>query len=484
MRETGESSKMGKYQGKHAAPEKRANRRTAAAPRDTGPEYIEGPWDLDEAPDMTAPEPEAAFLPDEPAPGLESVEPELESDGPELESVEPELETVGPEPGPEAMEPEDAPARERVRPGKEKRSKWFPVFMLFYVLVLLIGSGYLQLRLWDHLGSSQAEMDRETAEDAAQKAHEKAVFQAPQLVFEDWKSGLTIDYWTDLWYDQAPIGLDIRDQVYAYMENHFAPDAIQAYKAAEFTQETPVYVLKNGEESLARVTLSGRELDWEVSEVELLFQGTYSASVTVPSECQVRCNDQPLGEDFSQPADSLMHYTLLNEQLEGPVTWVSYSVDGLLTEPELTVEPPEGYGLLPFGDNGYLLLMEGDNSAYTDKSVQFIKTDLEYYMNGARGAWSNMNRVLTLLRRGTQAYDETRQTYEGISWSTHYSNIDTSKTYAGDVIAWADNCFSVDVTYNADCTLRGDPVDYANATTRLYFLRDGDGYFISNFETL
>lgn len=380
-----------------------------------------------------------------------------------------------------AQEPKDSPAPRRAKPEKKKKSKWFRIFMLLYTLVLVIVSCYLQFRLWDFLKTDQAEIDREKAADSARKAHEKAVFQSPQLAFEDWQSGVTIDYWTDLWYDQSPNDLDIRDQVYAYMAERFSPDAVKAYKAEGFTQEEPVYVLKNGGESLARIALSGSELEWAVSDVKLLFEGTYSASVTVPGKCKVSCNGQQLSKEYRRKTESLMTYKLLDGQLEKPVTWYSYTVDGLLLEPDLSVTPPEGYSLLPCGDNGYLLRVDGDNSAYTEQSVQFVKTDLEYYMNGAGGS---VYRVLGMLREGTQAYDETRKTRESLRWSTRYSNIDTSKTYAGDVIYWAKNCFSVDVTYDADCSFRGVPVDYADATMRLYFMWDGDEYYISNFEIL
>lgn len=356
--------------------------------------------------------------------------------------------------------------------------------MLFYALVLVVATGFLQFRLWNFLKTDQAEIDREKAAESARRVHEKALFQSPQLAFEDWRSGVTTDFWTDLWYDQSPNDLDIRGQVYAYMAERFAPDAVRAYKAEGFTQEEPVYVLKNGDEPLARVALSGSELEWEVSRVELLFEGTCSASVTVPGKCRVSCNGQTLDEEYREKTDSLMSYKLLDGQLEKPVTWYSYTVEGLLLEPDLSVSPPEGYSLLPSGDEGFLLRAEGDNSAYTEQAVQFVKTDLEYYMNGARGAWGNMDRVLRMLRKGTQAYEETRKTHESIRWSTHYSDIDTSRTDAGDVIFWAENCFSVDVAYDARCKLRGEPVDYAAATMRLYFLRDGDEYFISDFEIL
>lgn len=369
-------------------------------------------------------------------------------------------------------------------PSRQKKSKWFPICLALYVVILLGVSGYLQITLWRYLESSQAEMDRQAAELAAQQAYEKAVHQAPQLVFDEWQSNLTTDYWTDLWYAQAPSDLDVRELVYDYMAERFAPEAIEAFKAAEFTDETPVYVLKNGADSLARITLAGSELDWSVSEVELLIEGSYSASVTVAEGYQVRCNGKEMDQTYAEEVASALHVESLTDLLEEPVTWSCYSVQGLLMEPELTVEPPAGYTALQNEAGYYLLCPEKNLREYTDKAVSFVKAYLYYYMSGFKNTESNMYGVLKYLTPGTQAYRDIRETYSGVSWATNYSGIDTSKTYAGDVIVWAENCFSVDVTYDADATLSRQEVDYADATMRVYFLRTDKGVIISNFETL
>ena len=95
-----------------------------------------------------------------------------------------------------------------------------------------------------------------------------------------------------------------------------------------------------------------------------------------------------------------------------------------------------------------------------------------------------MYSVLSHLTPGTQAYQNIRNTYTGVVWARDYSNIDTSKTTAGDVLVWSDNCFSVDVIYDADCVWEGTHIDYADATMRIYFLQTNAGYIISNFEIL
>ena len=98
--------------------------------------------------------------------------------------------------------------------------------------------------------------------------------------------------------------------------------------------------------------------------------------------------------------------------------------------------------------------------------------------------WGNLYAALAYLTPGYQAYKDLQDTYNGVVWNTAYANIDTSRTTAGDAVIWADNCYSVDVTYDAKCTLNGKAIDYEAATLRIYFLKTNAGYIISNFETL
>ena len=370
---------------------------------------------------------------------------------------------------------------------RPKKSRWFLIALALYAVMLLAVSAYLQSSLWRFLENSQAEMDRQAAEQAAQaaqQAYEKALHQAPQRAFEDWRNGLTAGYWTDLWYAKAPNDLDAREAVQAFMAERFAPDVVKAYKAAGYTDETPVYVLKNGADSLARVTLAGSELNWSVSQVELLIEGSCSASVTVADRCHVYCNGRELGGEYTESAGSRFRYEPLKDRLEEAVTWVSYRVEGLLLEPELTVEPPEGCSLIQTEEGDYLLGLAGDAGTYTDTAVEFVRAYLYYYMSGWSNTQENLDRVLSYLTPGTQAYHDLSVTYDGMVWSTSFQSIDTSKTAAGTVFVWADNCFSVDVAYDADCKWAGKHMDYADAVMRIYFLQTAEGYAIDNFEIL
>ena len=128
----------------------------------------------------------------------------------------------------------------------------------------------------------------------------------------------------------------------------------------------------------------------------------------------------------------------------------------------------------------------------TIQSAQLSKKNLEavnahilgVVMNGYNGTWGNLYAALAYLTPGTQAYTDLQDTYNGVVWNTAYGNIDVSNTTASGVVIWADNCYSVDVTYDANCTHNGQAIDYADATMRIYFLQTDAGFVISNYETL
>ena len=374
----------------------------------------------------------------------------------------------------------------------EKKKGGFRKGLLTYVLVLAVIFLAALIVLWIALARFQKNKDAEKAAEAEQNAivlqekqHAEAVRQAPQRAFEAWLASYTADDWTNLWYEKRPENIDGRDRVRAYMEERFGSDSVQAFRSLDYTDEAPAYVLKDGDESLAKITLSGSDVNWAVSDVELELEGTKSASVEVAVGSKVFCNGTELGSEYAGETQSSFSYEPLRDQLVNPVSWTTYTVDGLLIEPELTVEPPEGCSVTKTAEGDFLLCLDSaDAETYTTRAVSFVKAYLNYYMNGYNGTWGNLYAALAYLTPGTQAYTDLQDTYNGVVWNTAYGNIDISDTTASGVVIWADNCYSVDVTYDANCTHNGQAIDYADATMRIYFLQTDAGFVISNYETL
>ena len=379
-----------------------------------------------------------------------------------------------------------------ILPEKRKKKGGFRKGLLTYVLVVAVIFLAALIVLWVALARFQKNKDAEKAAEAEQNAivlqekqHAEAVRQAPQRAFEAWLASYTADDWTNLWYEKRPENIDGRDRVRAYMEERFGSGSVQAFRSLDYTDEAPAYVLKDGDETLAKITLSGSDVNWTVSDVELELEGTKSASVEVAVGSKVFCNGTELGSEYAGETQNNFSYEPLKDKLINPVSWTTYTVDGLLIEPELTAEPPAGCSVTKTAEGDFMLCLDGaDAEKYTTRAVSFVKAYLTYYMNGYNGTWGNLYAALAYLTPGTQAYTDLQDTYNGVVWNTAYGNIDVSNTTASGVVIWADNCYSVDVTYDANCTHNGQAIDYADATMRIYFLQTDAGFVISNYETL
>lgn len=386
----------------------------------------------------------------------------------------------------------DASAENETAVPARKKKGGFRKGLLTYVVIVAALFLAVLVVLWLALAQFQKNKDAEAAAEAEknaiiqqEKQHAEAVRQAPQRAFEAWLAGFTAEDWTDLWYEKRPENIDGRDRVSDYMEERFGSESVQAYRSLDYTGEAPAYVLKDGDETLATVTLSGSDVNWTVSHVELELEGTKSASVEVAVGSKVFCNGMELGSEYAGETQNNFSYEPLRDKLINPVSWTTYTVDGLLIEPELTAEPPEGCSVTKTAEGDFLLCLDdADAEKYTTRAVSFVKAYLTYYMNGYNGTWGNLYAALAYLTPGTQAYTDLQDTYNGVVWNTAYGNIDISDTTASGVVIWADNCYSVDVTYDANCTHNGQAIDYADATMRIYFLQTDAGFVISNYETL
>ena len=379
----------------------------------------------------------------------------------------------------------------RARRERERSKRKFRRGLLAYVIVLLVLIAGTLVFEWISLDRSQQRIDAEAAAEAErlaaiaeQQAYERALHQAPQLAFEAWRGGVTADYWTDLWFaaNEQSAKLEDREQVRGYIEGLFA--GAQAFKSLDYTAEAPVYVLKNGNDTLARITLSGSELNWSVSDEELLIRGTESASTRVATGSRVFCNGVELGSEYVVNSDSYFDFEPLRNALVNPVTWDTYQVDGLLLKPELTAEPPAGGIVTETEEGDFLLCLDkAAGKTYADKAEAFVRAYLVYYMNGSNNLWGNLYNVRILLVPGTNAYRKMGETADGVYWDSPHYNYEIKILSTGDVVIWADNCYSIDISYDARGTQNGQDHGY-NATMRIYFQQINGTFVISDFETL
>ena len=361
-----------------------------------------------------------------------------------------------------------------------KTKNHFKRGLTIYLLVLSLILGGVLAFLWVFLDKYQAQQDSlalEAAQLAEQQAHDKAVYQAPQRCFEAFMEGADAEYWTGEWFTSHPSSLDVKERVKQEFSQLFCGEGTVCYKAADFDQAHPVYVVKNGDQLLASVRMEGQELDWSVKEVNLELVAREGASIEVPTGCTVYCNGTKLNPADAADAHTYFDMEELKDSLQNPVLWSTYKVDGLLFPPELTAESPADKTLVTDEAGNMRYVLSADAAAqYQKQGEDMIKTLLFYYMQGGNNTAGNMYAVLSLLVNGSQAYRLVTDSYNGVTWDASYPNA-TYEATAGDVVIWADNCMSMDVKYHAEGT-SGGYTNVADGTYVLYFVNNGNGYGI------
>ncbi len=368
---------------------------------------------------------------------------------------------------------------------KKPRNRFKKGLIIYLVILALILAG-ANVVLWNFLAGYQADQDAkalEAAQLAEQKAHEKAVYRAPQLCFEEFMAGADAEYWTGEWFTAHPDSLDVREQVLEEFEKLFCSEDTVCYKAKDFNAASPVYVIKNGDMELASVSLRGSELNWNIKDVSIELVGKESASLEVVSGCTVFCNGKELSSENIEQTRTYFDMEDLSASLKNPVTWSTYTVEGLLFPPELTAEAPADKTLVTDESGRMSYMLSADAAAaYQKQGEEMVRTLLRYYMLGNNNTAVNMNAVLSLLVNGSPAYKLVSESYNGVIWDSSYPNA-TYEATAGDVVIWADNCLSMDVVYHSEGTLNG-VTNVADGTYRLYFLDSGSGYGICAFTRL
>ena len=378
-------------------------------------------------------------------------------------------------------------AQEKKR-SRKLGNRFLPIYTILFAALILGALVYL----WIHLGHYEERVQAEAAETARQEAlvaeeaaHREAVREAPQLAFEAWRDSCDAVYWTDLWYGQNPEDMNGRDRVQDYLGTLFAPENLQSFRSLDYTDEAPVYVLKSGEDTVARAALTGSDVNWQVSDVQLLLKGDKSATIRVASGAKVYCNGEMLDKSFISDSTSTFDCEVLADQLVNPVTWDTYTVSGLLIEPELTADPPAGYRVAETAEGDFLLCLDDAASAnYITTSVNFVQKYYYYYLCGGTGLYDNYAVALSFLTPDTPAYQNLKDSLDGVYWNGFHSNIDSTNVTADSVQIWADNCYSVDVTYSISGMVNTGDIETFDGVMRIYWMGEEGNFHIVHFETL
>ncbi len=361
-----------------------------------------------------------------------------------------------------------------------------PVFrMIFFIylgvllIAILIATGILWKKLSEYQEKyEQNEFTRERIED------EK---RSPQLAFEKYTEEITSKDLASIWISDHPGTFETQETVTAYYEGLIASgeDGLEYFKDDSYTDEIPVFKASVGDVDVYRVTLSGRGVNWEVSETALFAEGEESVDVTVPEGFTVKCNGKALDEKnitkskiVCFPYDSEREKYGYDQLMQGEVFLNEYHVGELLCTPEITIVDRNG-NELPFAEgSGYFIYPDEETVRSVEEwSLAFLKSYLNYYIYGKAGIDEHLAAAQSYTFPGSPAWNALINAYEdSVSWAYGHSNLRNELISVHKPVMWADNLCTIDITYHAYAMRNGRELDYSRQDERIRMILVDYGY--------
>ena len=362
------------------------------------------------------------------------------------------------------------------------------IVWLIYMFILAGVGGFFLYRLNGILIDYQAQADAQQ-EEQERKIKES---RAPQKAIEEYAAGLDAGWWADRLIEQESTEpgphLDTESMILDYFSSLLEKEQAGLYRAKDWTEDRPVYteLIGDGSQASARLYLSGKGTDWKVSDAEISVPKNCSGTVEALAGCSVYCNGILLDDSFSSPAESgRFPFPDHEEELEEPVQWLTWRVSDLLCEPELRVEQPEGMDAQYSDVYGYdVYSMTGDEGErIKNRAEAFLRSYLTLVTNGGEGTDERMAACLSLVRKGSTAYDVLNGSRGSIEVSMGYSDLRIEIIERDEPVIWAENACTADICYHAYARYQGAERDYSvdDETLRILFLDQGSGYEICAF---
>lgn len=358
---------------------------------------------------------------------------------------------------------------------------------LFYVILLVLAAVVTLFILWGKLEGYQE--DREKAAEEVEFREKEQ--RAPQLAFEEYARNIDTAWWAEQYIKeheaQGKPALESREQVEAYFQEKLAGRELQRFKASDWSITHPVYVVRAEgiDDVRATIEMAGASLSWKVSDVHIEAAGDHGGEIEAPAGSVVFCNGVPLDESYiTGSGEAPFPFTAYKDQLSGSTQWSTYTVDGLLAEPELTCDAED----MDFSEADQCLVkrLSGDEAArLISKSKDFLHSYLYYVTGGGGASGERIGACLNQVHRGSDAYDRIAASSSSIKWTVTYSNLEINYIAEEAPIIWADNARSVDLIYHAYASTGGGRQDYSGADLRfrVLFLNQGNGWEIYAFRT-
>ena len=292
---------------------------------------------------------------------------------------------------------------------------------------------------------------------------------------------------------------DIETVIEYYVESIGADENTFSYvESSAYVEDAPAYNITLDGETIAEITLTYESKkmfglkNWQLSSVNIAdyITGTLEYDVTVPAGSVVCVNGITLDDTYLTDEDETPEILAnVTEYIETVPSYDTYHITGLVNEPELTAEDPDGNALaLSLSDDTYF--------GYTETSQEFIDSVSDRVESAIR-SWGTyfINKSYTLssyMLSGTEWYvyifgsDEVDPIYVGFYGSSKIASYDFTVLTAENYIQYTDDCFTVDVSYEMELTFNtsGYSDDNQNLYATWVWVKVDDVWYIADVSYL
>ena len=349
-----------------------------------------------------------------------------------------------------------------------KKSHGFAIFLLIWSLLLITGIGVGLKYVWDVLADYEAGIPENFMDTYLES------FGNSEL---------------DRLLDGYPVEInayDTYDTVKQMFHQVVDQQTISYEKRRdEYTSAAPVYELSAGENAFAKIYLCQMGTNahgfsiWGIDHVD--FNGyvleTHDYSIHVPGGAKVLVGGEAIDPSYLTGTEEVEYTKYIQEYVKTVPTYDCYTITGLLSDPEVTVE----------GDNYVETELEGYNLSYDYGTDEALKTSVTERIQGLTHSYA-----IYLVNKGTlsvasnSSIGHAKKIIANLPspwaylWNEEYT-YEFSEEYIDHFVKYNDECFRADAHYVLTVTWRGGSISYSTKIAGMYVYSEGNWY-LADFE--
>lgn len=278
------------------------------------------------------------------------------------------------------------------------------------------------------------------------------------------------------------------DNVRKYLENTINGNLTFARKSGEYTNDSPVYLVKSDDKNIAKVSLkeTGKNRRgfsvWAVDAVTFgEFLGKDNAiTITAPSDAVVTINGKQAGEDIIRKQDVPVEIAKnVGDYVKVPCNNV-YRIEGLMAEPEITAVLNGRQLELKKDDSAdgtYTAAYPSDDELLAGQSDNIKNINIEYgkYIINK----GSLTRLKSYMTGNAKKYVSDIPAVWAFLWGKNYT-YEFKSNEISNFVKYSDDCFSCDVHF--DSYVNWNTGDKTYDTNLSYvFVKQSGKWYLADF---